>query len=146
MVLKKPARALIAGALAGVVLAVSSAQDVESEPEAPMPTLTVYRPVSRDRAEVDATSPPPPVPTPLTISGVASWYESWCNCTAMTDQRWRGKKVTVAGPAGTRVVRITDAGPVPSLKRVIDLNPDTFIAVCGPLHLGLCTVDVSLAE
>jgi hypothetical protein len=58
----------------------------------------------------------------------------------MTDQRWRGQLVLITGPAGQAVTRINDSGPVPSLHRVADLNPETFEQVCGPLSRGVCTV------
>lgn len=79
----------------------------------------------------------------FSIRGKASWYASWCNCNAMTDQRWRGKYVTITGPIGTRRVLINDAGPVKRLHRVADLNPTVFKAVCGPLSKGICTVTIT---
>lgn len=61
----------------------------------------------------------------------------------MTDQRWRGEWVTVVGPNGSARVLVNDAGPVPSLHRVADLNPATFQAVCGSLSKGVCRVTIS---
>lgn len=79
----------------------------------------------------------------VVISGTASWYASWCNCNAMTDQRWRGQIVHIVGPNGFADVKINDAGPVPSLKRVADLNPTVFQKVCGALSKGICTVTIT---
>lgn len=76
------------------------------------------------------------------ITGEASYYRSWCNCNAMTDQRWRGKEVVVIGPVGSTTMVVTDAGPVPSVHRVADLNPTVFQAVCGDLSKGVCTVTI----
>jgi expansin (peptidoglycan-binding protein) len=61
----------------------------------------------------------------------------------MTDQRWRGKTVTVSGPKGSMNVKINDAGPVARLHRVADLNPTAFQAVCGSLSKGICTVTIT---
>lgn len=94
--------------------------------------------------------PPRPQPSsssaPKRLVGRASWYSSWCNCIAM--RQWRGRTVLVTGPAGSSKVRITDYGPSKRLfpERVIDLNPDTFREVCGPLKIGTCKVIVTLLK
>jgi hypothetical protein len=98
-------------------------------------------------------------------SGVASWY---CNfdavrgpvspCTAnITDGpgfdgwiaagpalrvgEWRDREVIVFGPAGYSTATIVDFCACPG--RLVDLYADLFLAVCGPLSMGICEVSVT---
>lgn len=89
-------------------------------------------------------TPAPATAPPTVLTGTASWYASWCNCTAM--RGYRGQTVTVTGPLGTARVKINDFGPEAWLHRLIDLNRTTFQAVCGSLKLGLCTVTVTVLQ
>ena len=79
-----------------------------------------------------------------TLWGEASWYASNCNCTAM--RIWRGRAVWVRGPVGEVRVRINDYGPAKWTGRIIDLNPNSFQAVCGRLSKGVCDVRVTLLD
>jgi hypothetical protein len=112
-------------------------------------------------------APPSPVPTsPAFVrSGVASWY---CNadplrgpvspCTdnitdgpgfdgwlaagpALRVGEWREREVIVFGPAGYSTATIVDFCACP--ERVADLYGDLFLAVCGPLSMGICEVSVT---
>ena len=51
-------------------------------------------------------------------------------------------QVEVCGRVGCQKVDILDRGPARKLNRLIDLNPDTFEAICGDLALGVCPVSV----
>ena len=100
-------------------------------------------------------------------SGVASWYDASC-CVSNRDPRcptasgaslyqlirdgvpyaamWDvplHSQVEVCGRLGCQRVDILDRGPARKLNRLIDLNPDTFEAICGDLAHGVCQVEVS---
>jgi hypothetical protein len=127
-------------------------QDYVSLPESlfarimPEPTqeISVLVPNLLPPTNLKTPIPSKPRAKTVTISGTASYYDSWCGCTAMTNQIWRGKIVVIVGPLGHVRVRITDAGPVPSLHRVADLPPSIFTKICGPLSIGLCHVTIYL--
>jgi hypothetical protein len=96
----------------------------------------------------------------VVVTGVASWYcrRDVSPCTDnITDGPgrdlfaaagpllrvgdWRNRTVFVFGPAGFTVVEIIDFCQCPG--RLIDLYADAFLAVCGPLSMGVCEVSVS---
>lgn len=137
-------RALLAGSFLALALAWPSSTGGQppspANPDVPGTAFHIVVP------SMQAASPPPvrvaPTRPPTEyLRGVASWYSSWCNCTAM--RQWRGRRVRVSGPAGSMVVKINDYGPAKWTHRIIDLNPTTFQAVCGPLTKGTCTVRVA---
>lgn len=98
--------------------------------------------------------------------GLASWYSveacavnpdphcptaSGKSLYALIEQRipyaamWEvplGSWCTVQGPAGSSRVVVVDRGPAKRLGRLIDLNPVSFIVVCGSLQQGTCQVEV----
>lgn len=55
--------------------------------------------------------------------------------------RWR-----VTGSHGSTEVVLLDRGPAKRLGRLIDLNPESFRAVCGELGRGVCEVTVEAIE
>lgn len=130
-----------------------AAEGLQPSIPTPLPASTFQPVVVTASPEVPpASTTPTPVtaqakrPVPVTrISGIASWYASWCNCTAM--RQWRGRLVRVVGPAGVvATVRIDDYGPARWTGRIIDLNPATFEAVCKNLSRGTCAVTVTLLK
>ena len=97
-------------------------------------------------------APPRPMAAPvalMSVSGIASWYAtdglSAAAGPALRVGDWRGRIVTVTGPAGTLAVTLAGwcqclAGT--SRERLIDLSDEAFRAICGPLSRGLCEVEV----
>ena len=84
----------------------------------------------------------------MAASGTASWYATGPAGVAAAGRAlrdalgpsWRGSRVRVCGPAGCATVLL---GDVMAAHRLVDLPPTAFLAVCGPLALGLCTAGVS---
>ena len=105
-----------------------------------------------DRVPAGGAPPRPTVALAalMSVSGIASWYAAdgphAAAGPALRVGDWRGRVVTVTGPAGTFVVALAGwcqcyAGT--GRERLIDLSDEAFVAVCGPLSRGLCEVEVT---
>ncbi len=122
------------GADAGCSL---SARPASRTPSPTLPTAPVATITSLDKA---------PAGTAI-FKGTASWFDSPIGVSAAgpalrtaLGSGWRGTRVTVCGPAGCAV---TVLGDWMRADRLIDLDVSVFPAVCGPLSLGLCQVEVT---
>lgn len=87
------------------------------------------------------------------VQGTATWYAyhpgqaaAGARLRNALGPNWRGMTVEVCGPAGCKVVRLTDyeASTIPG--RLVDLDSRDFPKVCGPLSLGVCHVTVTTVE
>jgi hypothetical protein len=95
-----------------------------------------------------------PLPTPVLgmrvgrqVAGVASWFRSPRGVSAAgpalrtaLGPGWRGTRVRVTGPAGSAW---TTLGDWMAADRLIDLDDDVFVRVCGPLSKGICEAKVT---
>jgi hypothetical protein len=119
-----------------------------------------------DRTSANEASTPSPkqrvaflpataTPSPATLVGLATWYatsgpgEYAAAGPALRTAGWRGSHVVVTGFLGGRSNSITVALTdwCQCLKgtddeRLIDVSPSIFLAICGPLSLGKCKVEV----
>ena len=84
------------------------------------------------------------------IRGVGSWFRSPIGVSAAgpalraaLGPGWRGTVVTVKGPAGEADTVLSDWM---RRDRLIDLDDDVFVAVCGALSRGVCHVIVERME
>lgn len=92
-----------------------------------------------------------PAARPATLQGQASYYDwhagqaaAGPGLRAYIGHDWRGSTVRVSGPAGKMDVQLTDYCGCPSKGRVIDLDDQAFIRICGPLSKGVCNVTIRL--
>ena len=83
----------------------------------------------------------------IVVSGAATWFAAPHGTAAAgpalrraLGRNWRGTVVAVTANGHTVRVRLTDWMRA---DRLIDLNPTSFVAVCGPLSRGVCRVTVA---
>lgn len=122
---------------------------------APQPSGGIGLPASA--VNPDYTAPPDlplaNVPSPFlmhSLAGQATWYRYHPGQAAAArllrehyGSSWRGAVVTVTGPAGQAVVRLTDYESSTIPGRLIDLDSHDFQRVCGQLSIGTCVVSVA---
>lgn len=89
----------------------------------------------------DATHMPP---SSASLSGPVMWRPQAGAAAgpalqAFLGRDWRGSAVLVHGPAGSAVVWLVDT----TAAALVDLPESAFVAVCGPLSIGVCRASVS---
>ena len=118
------------------------------------PDIPVVAPAETPTAEpdeaggrgVNAGPPSPPATNPRrSISGTATWFRSPAGVSAAgpalraaVGPGWRGTRVTVCGASCARTV----LGDWMRADKLIDLDDNIFVRVCGPLSRGVCNVVV----
>lgn len=108
------------------------------------------------RSESQDSTPPPSVrplrtaiPATRSVSGVATYYDYHQGqaaaaraLRAFLGSDWRDSVVRVLGPLGALNIRLTDYESSAIPNRLIDLDRDDWITLCGNPSRGVCQVTV----
>lgn len=107
------------------------------------------KPDAAGTSHVQPTAKPSAAPTgaigTAALAGTAAWYDDGPGLyAALPSFRWgdRPYEALVRGPAGMTAVTVRDHQA--RRDRLVDLSPAAFVAVCGPLGRGTCTVELEL--
>lgn len=122
----------------------------------PSPTATPIAPSPTPaRTPRRATSAPTPTRTPRTyfgpsVAGISTWYVYHQGQAAAAKTLrdflgagWRGEVVLVCHDGLCLRIRLTDYESSLIPGRLIDLDSSDFRRICGPLSIGICSVEVS---
>jgi rare lipoprotein A (peptidoglycan hydrolase) len=143
----------------------ASPAEAPSVPSGPTATTSRTSPPPAPAVASTAVPPAPPAPAvseprPATQTTVASWYGQRPLACFDPGQRhplpsglvmWVasrtlacGTAVQVSGPAGSAVLLVEDRGPYLHPGRDLDLSPEAFRRIVGPLSTGLAQVTYRL--